>query len=36
MVHAISDELSEDNINDSEVPQQIDDKRAKLKDNRLE
>ena len=32
----VSDELSEDNINDSEVAQQIDDKRAKLKDNRLE
>ena len=28
-------ELSEDNINDSEVTQEIDDNRAKLKDNRL-
>ena len=29
-------ELSEDNVNDCEVPQGIDDNRAKLKDNRLE
>ena len=32
----VSGELSEDNINDSEVAQEIDDNRAKLKDNRLE
>ena len=32
----VSGELSEDNINDSEVAQVIDDNRAKLKDNRLE
>ena len=31
-----SDELSEDNINGSDVVQEIDDKRGKLKDNRLE
>ena len=31
----VSGELSEDNINDSEVAQEIDDNRAKLKDNRL-
>ena len=29
-------ELSEDNIIDSEVPHEIDDNGAKLKDNRLE
>ena len=29
-------EVSEDNIDDSEVSQEIDDKRAKLKDNKLE
>ena len=32
----VSGELSEDSINDSEVAQEIDDNRAKLKDNRLE
>ena len=32
----VGGELSEDNINDSEVAQEIDDNRAKLKDNRLE
>ena len=32
----ISGELSEDSINNSEVAQEIDDNRAKLKDNRLE
>ena len=32
----VSGELSEDNSNDSEVAQEIDDNRAKLKDNRLE
>ena len=32
----VSGELSGDNINDSEVPQETDDNRAKLKDNRLE
>ena len=32
----VSGELSEDSINDSEVVQEIDDNRAKLKDNRLE
>ena len=32
----VSGELSEDNINDSEVAQEIDDNRAKLKDNTLE
>ena len=31
-----SGEVSEDNIDDSEVAQEIDDKRAKLKDNKLE
>ena len=31
----VSGELSEDNINDSEVAQEIDDNSAKLKDNRL-
>ena len=30
----VSGELSEDNINDSEVAQEIDDNRAKLKDNK--
>ena len=29
-------EVSEDNINDSQVAQKTDDNRAKLKDNRLE
>ena len=32
----VSGELSEDNINDSEVAQESDDNRAKLKDNRVE
>ena len=32
----VSGELSEDNSNDSEVAQEIDDNRAKLKDNRLD
>ena len=32
----VSGELSKDNINNTEVPQEIDDNRAKLKDNRLE
>ena len=32
----VSGELSEDNSNDSEVVQETDDNRAKLKDNRLE
>ena len=32
----VSDELSGDNTNDSEVAQEIDDNRAKLIDNRLE
>ena len=32
----VSGELSEDNSNDSEVAHEIDDKRAKLKDHRLE
>ena len=32
----VSGELSEDNINDSEVAQEINDNRAKLKDNTLE
>ena len=31
-----SSEVSEDNIDDSEVAQEIDDKRAKLKDNKVE
>ena len=31
-----SGEVSEDNIDDSEVAQEIDDKRAKLKDNKVE
>ena len=32
----VSGELSEDNSNDSEVAQEIDDNKTKLKDNRLE
>ena len=32
----VSGELSEDNSNDSDVAQEIDDNRTKLKDNRLE
>ena len=32
----VSGELSEDNSSDSEVAHEIDDKRAKLKDHRLE
>ena len=32
----VSGELSQDNSNDSEVAQETDDNRAKLKDNRLE
>ena len=32
----VSGELSEHNSNDSEVAQEIDDNRAKLRDNRLE
>ena len=32
----VSGKLSEDKINDSEFAQEIDDNRAKLKDNRLE
>ena len=32
----VSGELSEDNSNDSEVVEETDDNRAKLKDNRLE